>query len=106
MAAVARLNKISLSNTISFASKFKLYKFLVTSILLYGSETWTLLADPERGSKLLKPNALGYFSASPILEHKTNDWKQSNINFFIGPKESLLATVEMEIGMVRACHTP
>ena len=27
--------------------KFKLYKSLVTSILLYGCETWTLLADSE-----------------------------------------------------------
>ena len=36
MAAVARLNKIWQCNTISFASKFKLYKSLVTSILFYG----------------------------------------------------------------------
>ena len=35
-------------NTISFASKFKLYKSLVTSIHLYGCETWTLLADSEK----------------------------------------------------------
>ena len=45
MAAMARLNRIWWSNTISFASTFMLYKFLVTSILLYGCETWTLLAD-------------------------------------------------------------
>ena len=32
--AMAKLNKIWPSNTISFASKFKLYNFLVTSILL------------------------------------------------------------------------
>ena len=36
MAAMARLNRIWRCNTISFASKFKLYKSLVTSILLYG----------------------------------------------------------------------
>ena len=36
MAAMARLNRIWRCNTISFASKFKLYKTLVTSILLYG----------------------------------------------------------------------
>ena len=46
MAAMARLNRIWRCNTlISLASKFKLYKSLVTSILLYGCETWTLLAD-------------------------------------------------------------
>ena len=34
MAAVARLNRVWRCNTISFASKFKLYKSLVTYILL------------------------------------------------------------------------
>ena len=45
MAAMARLNMIWRCNTISFASKFKLYKFPITSVLLYGCETWTLHAD-------------------------------------------------------------
>ena len=35
--AMARLNRIWWSNSTSFASKFKMYKCLVTSILLYGS---------------------------------------------------------------------
>ena len=39
MEAMARLNKIWQCNTISFTSKFKLHKSLVTSILLYGCET-------------------------------------------------------------------
>ena len=41
MAAMARLNRIWRCNTISFASKFKLYKSLVTSVVLYGCETLT-----------------------------------------------------------------
>ena len=45
VSAMARLNRIWRCNTISFMSKFKLYKSLVTSILLYGCETWTLFAD-------------------------------------------------------------
>ena len=45
MAAMAKLNRIWLCNTISFASKFKLRKSTATSILLYGCETWTLFAD-------------------------------------------------------------
>ena len=36
MAAMARINGICRCNTISFASKFKLYKSLVTSVVLYG----------------------------------------------------------------------
>ena len=54
MAAMARLNRIWRCNTISFASKFNLYKSLVTSILLHGCETGTLLADCEKGSRLSK----------------------------------------------------
>ena len=39
MAAMARLNRIGRCNTFTFVSRFKLY-ILVTSILLYGCETW------------------------------------------------------------------
>ena len=39
MAAMAGLNRIWQNNTISFANKFKLYKSLVTPIVLYGCET-------------------------------------------------------------------
>ena len=46
--AMARLNRIWQCNTINFASKFKLYKPLDTSILFHGCETWTLLDDSEK----------------------------------------------------------
>ena len=39
MAALAWLNRQHFCNTISFASKFKLYKSLATSVLLHGCET-------------------------------------------------------------------
>ena len=48
MAAMARLNVIWRYNTVSFGSKFRFYKSLVTSILVYGCETWTLPADSEK----------------------------------------------------------
>ena len=48
VAAMARLNRIRRCNTASLASKFKLCKSLVTSILLYGCETWTPLADRKK----------------------------------------------------------
>ena len=41
------------------------------------------------------------------LEHKTNDWVRSKINFLVGPQESLLATVERrKLAWFGACHTP
>ena len=57
MAAMARLNRIWRCNIIGSASKLRLYKHLVTSILLYGCETWILLADSEKGSRFSKPSA-------------------------------------------------
>ena len=57
MAAMARLNKIWRCNTIGLASKFKLYKSLVTSILLYICETRTLLVIVTKGSRISKPSA-------------------------------------------------
>ena len=56
-AAMARLNRIWRCNSISFTSQFKLYKSLVTFILLYGCKTWTLLTDPEKRSRPSKPSA-------------------------------------------------
>ena len=46
--AMTKLNRIWRRNTISFASEFQLCQSLVTSVFLYGCETWTLLADSEK----------------------------------------------------------
>ena len=109
MAAMSGLNRIWRCNTISFTSKFKLYKSLVTSILLHGCETWTLLADSpkKKKKKILAFETKCMRNLLPIyLEHKTNDCLWSQINFLVGPQESLLATVkETDTCMVRACHT-
>ena len=85
MAEMARLNRIRRCNTISFASKFKLYKFLVTSSRLYGCETWTLLADPENRIQAFETTCLKELLRISYLEHKTNDRVRNKINFLVGP---------------------
>ena len=60
--AMARLERISWCNIIRFASKFKLFRSPVTSIVLYGCETRTLLAASKththkKGSRLWKRSA-------------------------------------------------
>ena len=87
MAAMARLNRILQSNTINFASKFKLCEFLVTSILLYGCGTWTLLAYCEKRIQAFKIECLRkplYISSS---ERKANDWMRGKVSFLVGPQE-------------------
>ena len=94
MAAMARLNRIWRNNIISFASKFKLCKSLVTSILLFGCETWTLLADS--GKKMIQAfetKCLRKLLCISHLEHKTDEWVRSKINFLVGSQKPLRATV-------------
>ena len=47
MAAMTKLNKIWNSKNISFKTKLRLYGTLVKTIVLYGCETWTLMAVTE-----------------------------------------------------------
>ena len=93
MAAMARLSRIWTCNTISFASKFKLYRSLVTSIL-YGCKTWTLLADSEKSIQAFETKCLGKLLRISYLEQKTNDWVRNKINFLVGSQEPLLVTVK------------
>ena len=73
VAAMAILNRIWRCNTISFANKFKVCKSLVNSILLYGCETWTLLADSEKKIQAFEAECLRKRPRTSYLEHKTND---------------------------------
>ena len=75
---MARLNKIWRCKAISFARRFKLYKSLVTCILLCGCETWTLLTDSEKKIQAFETKCLRKFLRIYYLEHKTNDWVRSH----------------------------
>ena len=77
LTAMARLNRIQRFNSISFASKFKLDNSLVISILLYGCETWSLLADSEKRIQAFEAKCL-------------------KISSFVGPQEPLLAAVKRQ----------
>ena len=107
MAAMDRLNRTWPCSTINFASKFKLCKFLVTSILLYGCETWILLADS--GKK------------APVFRNQKPDVTSPHL--LLGPRDQRLGVEqdqlpcrsteissgncqETESCMFQACHTP
>ena len=68
MAAIARLNMVWLCNTISFASKFRLYKSLVTpsssTAVKHGPCLRMQAFETKRMRKLLRISS---------LKHKTND---------------------------------
>ena len=75
------------------ARKFKFYKSVVTPIL-YGCNTWTLLAGSEKRIQAFESKCTRKLLRISCLEHRTNDWVQSNINFLVGPQEPLLAIVK------------
>ena len=86
--------------------KFKLYKSFITPILLYGCETWTLLADSEKRIQAFETKCMRNLLRIPYLKHKTNNWMRSKTNFLVGPQEPLLATVKSwKVTRFGACHT-
>ena len=74
--------------------KFKLFRSLVVSVLLYGCETWTLQADTERRVEAFEFKCLRRLLHISYLEHKTNEYVRSTTTSLVGPHEPLLATVK------------
>ena len=107
MSTMARLNRIWQCNTISFASNFELYKSLVTFILLYGRQTWTLLADSEKRIQAFATKCLLKLLRIFYLQHKINDWVQSKDQLSCGSTGTSSSNCpKKETCVVRACHTP
>ena len=100
MTAMARLNRVWRCNTISFASKFKLYKSLVTAILLSGCETWTLLADSEKKKDLDFRNQVPEKTSSHPLFGAQDQRPYGSTGTSPGCSQ------ETETCMVLARHTP
>ena len=92
-ALMARLTRVWKSN-ISFQTKFKLYKSLVISILLYGCETWTLLAETERRIQAFENKCLRKLLHISYWEHKTNEYVWNEAESLMGQQEPLLSTVK------------
>ena len=67
--------QMNLSSIWHWLYSFKPYKSLVTTILLCGCQTWTLLADSEKNIRAFE---------TKCLRKQTNNWVQSKINFLGG----------------------
>ena len=71
---LVRLITIWKSRNISLQTKILLYKSLVLSILLYGSETWTLIERLERRSTAFEHKAYRRIMGITYRERKTIDY--------------------------------
>ena len=92
-AAMTKLQKIWKSD-ISIQVKVKLYKSLVVSILLYGCETWTLMADTERRIQAFEMKCFRKLLRISYREHRTNVSVLNEIEDLVGAQEPLLGTIK------------
>ena len=91
-AAMARLTQIWKSG-ISFITKHRLYRSLMVSIILYGCESWTLLADTEKRIQAFENKYLRKLLGIRYWEYKTIEHVLNMITSIVGPEEALLETV-------------
>ena len=93
-AATARLNRIWWSNAISFANSLKLYRSLVTSILLYGAVKGGPCLLTLRWDAGFQDRALEETSAH-LLRGAQDQWLDVEQDLLlVGPQEPSLATVK------------
>ena len=90
---MARLERVWRSK-ISFPTKHRLYKSLVLSVLLYGCESWTLLAETERKIQAFEMKCLRKLLHIQYWEHKSNFEVRKTVESLVGPQEPVLATVK------------
>ena len=92
--AMAKLSKIWKSNDISFPTKMKLYKSLVLSILLYGCESWTLMAETTKRVQTFETKCFRRLLRISWKDHKMNKFVWDQVTRLAGPQEPLLAVVK------------
>ena len=84
-AASSNLSVLWKSRKISFKVKFRMYNTLVLSILLYGCECWTLLAESERRLQAFEMKCFRRMLGISYREHKTNEYVSMHIRPLAGP---------------------
>ncbi len=93
---MSRLQNIFRSKNINFCTKYLLFKSLVVSVLLYGCEAWTLLAEDERRFQAFEFKCLKKLMGITYLERKTNDYVRDRFTSLVGPHDPLLAIVKRQ----------
>ena len=92
-AAMTKLNVIWKSY-IGFEVKVKLYKSLITSILLYGCEAWTLTSDLEKRICTFENKSYRKMLQISYRDHRTNMDVLEEVEARAGRQEPLLSTVK------------
>ena len=92
--AMVKLGIIWQNKKMSFHTKYKLYKSLILSILLYGCETWTLMKKEEKRIQAFQNKAHRRLLCITYRQRKTNDYIHEKMTNLIGKYEPLLSTIK------------
>ena len=92
--ALARLKTIWSDKHISLSSKIRLIRSLVTSVLLYACETWTLTVDILKKLQATEMRCFRKLLGISYRDHITNDAVRDRIRQAIGPYDDILTTVK------------
>ena len=76
------------------SSKIRLMRFLVTSIFLYASESWTLTAELQRRIQAMEMRCYRKILHISYKDHATNKEICAKIQQAIGPHEDLLMIIK------------
>ena len=93
-AALTRLKPVWSDRSISFSSKIRLTRSLVTSIFLYAYESWTLTAELQRRIQAMEMRCYRKILHISYKAHITNEEVRAKIQQAIGPHEDLLTIVK------------
>ena len=79
---------------VSFSSKIRLMRSLVTSIFLNACESWTLTAEVQRRIQAMDMRCYRKILHISYTDHVTNEEVRAKIQQAIGPHEDLLTIVK------------
>ena len=94
IAALTRLKPVWNDRSISLSFKIQLMRSLVTSIILFAGESWTLTAELQRRIQDMEMRCYSKILRVSYKDHVTNEEVRANIQQAIGPHEALLIIVK------------
>ena len=93
-AALTRLKLVWNGSSVSFSSKIRLMRSLVTAIFLYACESWTLTAELQRRIQTMEMRCYRKILRISNKDYVTNEEVRAKIRQAIGPHEDLLIIVK------------
>ena len=90
---LARLKPIWRNKNISMTSRMHLLRALITSIFLYGCETWTVTAEMEKRINAFEMNCMRRLLQVHYTSHTSNIQIQELMEHHIGKQRALMTIV-------------